>query len=150
MTSIRHIALFVPELREAEAFYKTVFGLKILMREAQLDDSKWYTLPPDKGWDDAEAAGIDLVMVALKRDAFILALFQGKPHPEVTIMEIGISMAAEEIAAILDRLPEAGELVESQSDDLMFIDPYGYRWHLWPVGVAFQSNGEGDGRWLEV
>lgn len=27
------------------------------MREAVRDDGRWYTLPADKGWEDAEAAG---------------------------------------------------------------------------------------------
>lgn len=88
MVTVGHIALFVPDLRKAENFYKYVFGMQLLMREAVLDDHKWYTLPKDKGWDDAVAAGIELGMTALRRDAFNLALFQGKPVPEDTVREI--------------------------------------------------------------
>lgn len=150
MITISHLALFVPDLREAETFYQHVFGMRLLMREAEQDDSLWYTLPPDKGWDDAEAAGIQLDMIALRRDAFVLALFQGKPVPKDTVLEIGISMPANEIAAIRDRLPDTVELVNHEYGDLMFDDPFGYRWHLWLEGKVFRSNGESSGRWLEV
>jgi catechol 2,3-dioxygenase-like lactoylglutathione lyase family enzyme len=150
MVTVGHIALFVPDLREAETFYQHVFGMHLLMREAELDNHLWYTLPTDKGWDDADAAGIELGMLALRRDAFVLALFQGKPVPEDTVLEIGISMTAEAIAAARDRLPDTVELVKHERGDLMFRDPFGYLWHLWLAGKAFRSNGESSGRWLEV
>jgi catechol 2,3-dioxygenase-like lactoylglutathione lyase family enzyme len=150
MVSIGHIALFVHDLQGAETFYQIVFGMKHLMRETELDDHLWYTLPPDKGWDDALAAGITLSMVALKRDDFILALFQGNPVPEETVLEIGINMAAGEIASVHDRLPDTVEIVNHEYGDLMFDDPFGYRWHIWPAGKEFRSNGESSGRWLAL
>jgi catechol 2,3-dioxygenase-like lactoylglutathione lyase family enzyme len=150
MVAIGPIALFVPDLQEAETFYQHVFDMHLLMREAVLDDDLWYALPAGKGWDDAEAVGIELGMLALRRDAFILALFQGNPVPEDTVLEIGIRMADEAIAAVRDRLPDAVEIAKHERGDLMFRDRFGYLWHVWPAGVAFQSNGEGEGRWLEV
>jgi len=89
-------------------------------------------------------------MLALKRDAFILALFQGNPVLEDTALEIGISMTVDAIAAVRDCLPATVELPKHARGDLMFRDRFGYLWHVWPPGVAFQSNGEGEGRWLEV
>jgi catechol 2,3-dioxygenase-like lactoylglutathione lyase family enzyme len=150
MVSFGHIALFVPDLRKAETLYQKTFDMQLLMREAVLDDQKWYTLPADKGWDDAKVSGVQLGMIALRRDAFVLALFQGKPLPEKTVLEIGIVMPAEAIATVRDRLPDTVELVEHSYGDLMFRDPFGYLWHMWPEGEAFQSNGDLAGRWLEV
>lgn len=150
MVAVGHIALFVSDLRQAESFYQQVFDMALLMRETPLEDQLWYTLPADKGWDDAEAAGIEIKMVALQRDAFVLALFQGKPDPEATILEIGVFMEQEESAALLDRLPDTAERVDHSYGDLMFKDPFGYLWHIRLVGVPFRSNGEGSGRWLEV
>jgi catechol 2,3-dioxygenase-like lactoylglutathione lyase family enzyme len=90
----KHIALFVPDLRAAEDFYGRVFGMDLLFRESDVDgEESWYALPPDKGWQDAERAGIDLAMVALKRDAFVLALFRGAPKPG-TLGEICFGLAA--------------------------------------------------------
>ena len=150
MVTVRHIALFVSDLREAESFFQQVFDMELLMRETVLDDQLWYTLPIDKSWEDAATAGIELNMIALKRDEFILALFQGNPTPVGTVLEIGVSMELEAIEAVQKRLPETATVVEHEYGDFMFVDPYGYLWHLWPAGVPFQSNGETSGRWLEL
>ena len=77
--SMRHIAIFVPDLRVAEEYYQRLFGMALICREAVLDDGQWYTLPPGKGWDDDRAAGITLDMVALRSGALVLALFVVPP-----------------------------------------------------------------------
>ena len=74
--SLRHIALFVPDLRAAERYYRSVFDMELIGREAELEDGLWYTLPFDKGWDEAESAGIELGMVGLRKDEFALAFVQ--------------------------------------------------------------------------
>ncbi len=79
-----------------------------------------------------------------------MTLFKGAPDPERTVLEIGVSMTVEAIAAVRDRLPKSIELVNHIYDDLMFGDPFGYRWHIWPEGEAFKSNGELTGRWLDI
>lgn len=66
ISSVRHIALFAPDLRSAEHYYQSVFDMKLIGREAELSDGLWYTLPFDKGWDEAEAAGIELSTATLK------------------------------------------------------------------------------------
>ena len=76
--SLRHIALVVPDLKAAEANYQPLFEMQLIGREAQLGDGLWYTLPFDKNWEDAEAAGIESGMLALRSGAFVLALFQGE------------------------------------------------------------------------
>ncbi|MGD9091830.1 MAG: hypothetical protein PVF74_03205 [Anaerolineales bacterium] len=55
---LRHIALVVPNLREAEVYYQSLFQMELIGREAELDDNQWYTLPVGKSWEVAEAAGI--------------------------------------------------------------------------------------------
>jgi catechol 2,3-dioxygenase-like lactoylglutathione lyase family enzyme len=151
MTSfIRHIALFVPDLRQAEAFYQSLFDMELIGREAELADGLWYTLPFDKGWEDAQAAEIKLGMVALQKDEIVLAFFQGKPAPEDTVLEIGLSMAAEAITNVHDHLPDTVALIQHERGDLLFKDPFGYTWHVWPADEAFLSNGESVGRWIEL
>ena len=86
--SIRHIALFVPDLREAEEYYQSLFGMELIGREAELEDGLWYTLPLDKSWDDAEAAGIELGMLALRKGEIVLALFSGDA-PQGQVFAIG-------------------------------------------------------------
>lgn len=148
--ALGHVALFVPDLRAAEGFYRHMFDMELLMRETELADHKWYTLPPDKGWGEAIAVGIELGMVALRRDDFVLALFHGNPAPRDTVLEIGIMMYPDEILAVRDRMPESATLVVDEYGDIMIDDPYGYRWHARTAGDAFRSNGESSGRWLEL
>ena len=146
--TVRHIALFVPDLRAAEDFYRRVFGMQLLMREAQLDDGKWYTLRPDKGWDDAEAAGIEVGMLALKRDEFVLALFRGDIPPG-QVYAIGLSMSSGAIAEIRAGLPSSVQVETDEQSNLVFQDPYRITWQI-HTELEFQSNGEIAGRWLDV
>ena len=72
-SSVLHTALFVPHLRRAESYYQLIFDMELIGREAELADGQWYTLPFDKAWEGADAAGIELGMVCLRTDDFGLA-----------------------------------------------------------------------------
>ena len=147
-TALRHIALVVPDLRAAEAYYQPLLGMRLIGREAQLDDGLWYSLPPDKGWVDAEAAGIKLGMLALRRGAFVLALMEGDVQPG-QVYAIGLSMNPQEIAEVRARLPANAEVERNDPDSLVFRDPYGITWQI-GTGGDFQTSGEFTGRWLKV
>ncbi len=41
MTTLRHIALLVPDLRAAEQYYQAVFEMEVIGREALLKDGLW-------------------------------------------------------------------------------------------------------------
>jgi catechol 2,3-dioxygenase-like lactoylglutathione lyase family enzyme len=142
----KHIALFVPDLRAAEGYYRALFRMELLFREARTADD-WGTLPIGKEWEDAERAGIELAMVALRRANFVLALFQGAPQPG-TVLEICFGLPPEEIAAVMSRLPHDAVLVSDT--EAKFDDRFGYRWALDEPGADFRSNGEAAGRWLAV
>jgi len=122
-SSLRHIALFVPDLRRAESYYQSVFDMELVGREAELADGQWYTLPFDKGWEEAEVAGLELGMLALRKDEFGLALFRGNlPAGQVNV--IGPRMHIEEIARVRARLPDNTQVLEDEPDYLEFRDPY--------------------------
>ena len=53
---LRHIALVVPDLQEAEEYYQSLFQMDLIGRETELDDGLWYTLQAGKGWEEAQAA----------------------------------------------------------------------------------------------
>lgn len=144
----RYIALFVPDLRAAESFYRHVFGMELLFREGTID-GEWGTLPLDKGWEEAEAAGIELEMLALARDDFVLPLFQGTPSPG-TVLEICLGSTGDEIEAVRSRLSDGVPILEHGEGFLQFDDPFGHRWTLQPHQIPFLSNGEHSGRWLDV
>jgi len=42
ISSLRHIALVVPDLRAGEDYYRSVFGMGLIGREAELADGLWY------------------------------------------------------------------------------------------------------------
>jgi catechol 2,3-dioxygenase-like lactoylglutathione lyase family enzyme len=144
----RYVALFVHDLRAAESFYRQVFGMGLLFREGKLA-GEWGTLPLDKGWEDAEAAGVELGMLALARDDIVLPLFQGTPSPG-TVLEICLGFTNEEIESVRSRLTADVTIREHEEGFLHFDDPFGYRWTLQPHEIPFLSNGEHSGRWLEV
>ncbi len=123
ISSLRHIAVFVPDLRAAEHYYQSVFDMELIGREAELSDGLWYTLPFDKGWDEAEAAGIELGMLALRKDEFVLALFRGDAPPG-QIYVISLAMPTEEMAKVRARLPQDAQVSEDAPDRLEFRDPY--------------------------
>jgi catechol 2,3-dioxygenase-like lactoylglutathione lyase family enzyme len=147
--AVRHIALFVPDLQEAEAYYQRLFGMELIGREAHLEDDLWYTLPPDKAWKDAEAAGIEISMLALKRGSLVLALFPGNPRPGQIYM-IGLNMPSREIGRIRKRLPRDAEVWEDEPKALTFRDRYAIIWQIYASGTGFQSSGQAQGRWLDL
>jgi catechol 2,3-dioxygenase-like lactoylglutathione lyase family enzyme len=148
-TSLRHIALFVPDLQAAERYYQSVFNMELIGREAELADGFWYTLPFDKGWDEAEAAGIKLDMLALRKDEFALALFRGDaPAGQVNV--IGIRMPIEEIASVRARLPGDTQVLEDEPDYLEFRDPYQITWQIMFPGSKFSTAGVFANRWLKL
>lgn len=146
--SVSHIALFVPNLQEAERFYKDLFEMELIGREVEKEDGLWYTLPFDKGWEDATAAGIDVGMSALRRGKFVLALFRGA-HPPGQVFAIGLSATEEEIKAIYERLSPDIKIEEFQPGRLEFLDPYHITWQI-AVEPTFRTAGDFANRWLVI
>lgn len=146
---VRHIALVVPDLREAEAYYQSLFQMDLIGREAELEDGEWYTLPPDKSWADVEAAGIKLDMLALRKGGIVLALFVG-PNPLGQVFAIGLAMPREQVDEVRKQVSPEVEVTRDRDGYFHFRDRYGILWQLMPPGDEFLMNGDISGRWLEV
>ena len=149
MSSLRHIAVFVPNLRSAEHYYQSVFDMELIGREAELSDGLWYTLPFDKGWDQAKAAGIELGMLALRNGDFVLALIKGDV-PQGQVFAIGLSLPEEEIARVRGRLPADVEVFEDSADRLAFRDRYQITWQISVPGNEFRTAGDFANRWIRL
>lgn len=147
--SFRHLALVVPNLRVAEEYYQLIFDMELIGREAKLNDGVWYTLPFDKGWAAAEAAGIELGMLALRKDQFVLALFKGGASPG-QVCFIGLKMPSEEIAKVKDRLPKDAEMSDSGPDYLEFRDPFQIVWQISVPESEFRTSGHSANHWLKL
>lgn len=153
MTRYRHVALLVPDLRAAEEYYVDVFGMEVLFREGPLERGglsaeSWGTLPPDHGWDEAGSAGVEIGMVVLQRDDFILPLFASQPAG-VQTYAIGLIMQRDEIEAVRTRLPGDASIETHSRGWLAFVDRFGVRWQLSDT-AAFRSSGETRGVWRDV
>ena len=143
------IALYVKDLKEAEEYYQSLFGMDVITREAPMDDGIWYALPPGKGWADLEKAGIELGMLALRRDDFVLALFSGEPKPG-QIFTIGLSMTADEMDELHSRLPENQVATYEEGRMLHFNDKYDLHWQIYLAPHIFKSTGETTGNWMNL
>jgi catechol 2,3-dioxygenase-like lactoylglutathione lyase family enzyme len=149
---IKHVALHVPDLQQAEGFYQRVFDLDVVTREALTrssltEDEPWAQLPHTATWDDARLAGLEIQMVGLRRGELLLALFPGDPRPG-TLFLVAIVATPEEITAVRSRLPADTPVEVDQVDALTFLDPFGHRWQL--CGPGFMGPGDAHGCWLEI
>ncbi|HEX2281695.1 MAG TPA: VOC family protein [Thermomicrobiales bacterium] len=147
----RHVAISVPDLEEAERYYRRLFDMEVITREALMPDGD-RQLPPDKDWTDARQAGIDLYMIALRRGGFVLALFdEGSPALEQATVArrrlfVGLVMDATEIDHLRERLDDT-ELWDDDSGG--FRDQYGIIWQP-SSSDRFTGSGESSGRWITV
>ncbi len=148
LTSVSHIALFVPDLQEAEKYYKDLFDMELIGREMLEKDGLWYTLPFHKGWEDVRAAGLDLHMTALRKGKFALALFRGTTPPG-QVFAIGLSASGEDIESIHERLQTDIEIEEFRPDRLEFTDPYQITWQI-AVEPVFRTAGDFADRWIAI
>ena len=148
MTSVSHIALFVPDLQEAEKFYMDLFDMELIGREIEKDNGLWFSLPFNKGWEDAKAGGIELDMTALRKGNFVLALFRGtQSYGQVFV--IGLKATKEDIKTIHDKLTPDIEVEEFHEDRLEFIDPYRITWQI-AVEPVFLTSGDFTNRWINI
>lgn len=143
----KHVALMVSDLRAAEDFYRETFGMDVLGRESWGEDGMSYALRPDKGWDEAEAAGVDLQFAALYRGDVVLALIAGDAQPG-QVFALGLVMDAGEIADVRAQLSDEGVLAD-EPEFLEFFDPFGIRWQI-STSREFLHAGQIADRWLEI
>jgi catechol 2,3-dioxygenase-like lactoylglutathione lyase family enzyme len=147
----RHLAIHVPDLRTAEAYYCGLFDLAIMFREARVSDGgdhDWAQLRPGQGWAEAEAAGVEIGMVALGSDDFVLALFPDEPSPG-QVFAVGVVTTEEKIAGVRSRLTDNDQVLSSEPGWLDFVDSYQLHWQL-ASSPEFVGSGDVADRWLDL
>jgi hypothetical protein len=147
----RHLAIHVPDLREAEAYYLGLFELSVLLREALASGGEpddWVQLRPDQSWTEAEAAGVEVGMVALSSNDFVLALFPGHPSPG-QIFAVGVVMNEEEITGVRSRLTDVEHVLSFEQGWLDFVDRFQLHWQL-AASPDFVGSGDATDRWLNT
>ena len=78
---IDFLAIYVPELKQSEQYYRQLYDMEVITREVERGNGLWYALPKDKGWADAGKVGIEIGILALRREEFVLAMFPCDPIP---------------------------------------------------------------------
>jgi catechol 2,3-dioxygenase-like lactoylglutathione lyase family enzyme len=150
--SVTHVALRVPGLRQAEGYYRELFGLEVAFREAPTAEG-WRTLPFDAGWEEAETAGIELGLSVLRRDAFVVALEAADEETDSDhklLSHIGLLVSEDELVGLRQRTNRLPCDVVLERDDLLILeDAHGVRWEI-TTSQQLRSNGEARGAWLEV
>jgi catechol 2,3-dioxygenase-like lactoylglutathione lyase family enzyme len=154
LRSFTHVALRVERLREAETFYRALFGLDVAWREAETPRG-WYTLPEAAGWDDAETAGIDLSIVMLYRDGVRLALeVVEHVHDDGQLSHVGVFADEDELQRLRGVAREVRcDVVVDRPTALVFDDPFGVRWELNTFAYndpPRMSTGARTGNWLTL
>jgi catechol 2,3-dioxygenase-like lactoylglutathione lyase family enzyme len=154
LRSFTHLALRVERLREAEAFYRTLFLMEVAFREAETPDG-WGTLPDLADWDDAEQAGIQLGLVMLHRDGIRLALEAADAvAQDGQLSHVGVFVDEQEMERLRQvAAPSGCRIVTDRERALVFDDPFGVRWELNTFAYddpASLSTGARIGFWLDV
>lgn len=151
---VTHLALRVGDLQKAEASYSNLFGLEVAFREAKTSDG-WRTLPQDKSWADAQAAGIELDMVMLHREGFVLALAKTDTPAIGGILDhIGLQVDEEELVRLRKQAANLGyELLIDNPETFVFEDSFRVRWEITTEPYSDPpslSNGASTSRWLKL
>ena len=121
--TLEFVALFVPDLKRAEEYYRTLFEMEVITREAPREDGYWYALPERKDWQDLENAGIEIGMLAVRRDNFVLALFLSDPV-KGQVFAFGLSMTPAQIDSLHSRITMENVLRNEEGSLLHFRDIY--------------------------
>ena len=151
---VTHIALRVEDLQKAEVFYRTLFWLKVAFYEAETSDG-WRALPQGKSWADAQAAGIELDLVMLYREGFVLALARTDALTIGGALDhIGLWMDEEEIFCLRKQATDLGcKIRHDRPLSIVFEDPYQIKWEIstYPYDdPPSLSNSAQRGRWLKL
>jgi hypothetical protein len=100
-------------------------------------------------WDDALAAGVEIHMVALRRDDLCSHSFAAHPS-QARSHEVSIALDPAEIDRLRERPPAGLEILEHDDGFLRFEDPFGFVGVLQRQDAEFRSSGQIAGRWLDV
>lgn len=148
--AIDHLAFRVTSLQEAENYYCDLFGLEVLFREASADGG-WASLPDGAGWEEAKAAGIELKITFLARDAFKMALEKSEGvSASGRLSHVCLKVDGEELAHLRSQaMKRHCQFSADRATYINFDDRYGVRWEITSAN-DLQSNGIGHGRWLNL
>ena len=146
---LHHLVLRIPDLGEAESFYRDLFDLDVLFREGS-KDGEFGALPDGLDWEAATEKGVEPGMSFLGRDEFALALMEDsveqrptneasgrRPQAESAsnaeagrLDHLALELDADDRDAIRDRAADLDCEFEAKSHAVFVTDRYGVEWEL--------------------
>ena len=130
VAGLHHAVLKVPDLREAETYYRDLFDMSVLFREGTKDGT-YGKVPDGADWPTATAHGVEPGMSFLRRDGFVLALAADPETAEPTRFDhVGLEIDLADLGSIASRAASMGCGVEERETSAFVTDRYGVEWEL--------------------
>jgi catechol 2,3-dioxygenase-like lactoylglutathione lyase family enzyme len=145
---ISHFGITVADVLAAERLYAQLFGMSVYVREA-LTPRGWRSLDPDLTPEAAEAFGLSIGMVVLRRGQFALSL-QQETETRITLLEhAAIIVPAPEFEALKARVVQFGlTLLQDTPSRFVFADPNGMIWEITDADILLTAKDMGHG-WVD-
>lgn len=141
---VHHLVMLVDDVPNGESYYKELFDLEVLFREAALDGEPG-TVPDEVSWDEALGKGVTPYMSFLGRDEFYVAVAGSEGQQGTGRLDhIALAVDDEAFEAITERADSLGcDVEENAPHHRVFRDRYNVEWELnakaRPPGQAFEE-----------
>lgn len=135
---LHHVEVAVPDLSEAEGYYRELFDMAVLFREGTLDGRRG-KVPDGLDWDTATAHGVEPHRSVLGRDEFALALVADAASEPARPGTIALSIDLADLGPVAGRAASMGCGVEERETGAVIADRYGFEWELTAAGFPPSS-----------
>lgn len=131
INGVHHLVLLVDDVPDGESYYRELFNLEVLFREAALDDEPG-TVPENVTWNEALNRGVTPYMSFLGRDEFYMAVASAAAQQGTGRLD-HIALAVDDRAfdVITERADSLGcDVEENAPHHRIFTDRYDVEWEL--------------------
>lgn len=130
VAGLHHAVLNVPDLPEAEAYYRELFDMSVLFREGTKDGT-YGKVPDGIDWATAMAHDVSPGMSFLRRGGLVLALANDPEAAEPTRFDhVGLDIDLDDLGPIASRAASMGCGVEERETAAFITDRYGVEWEV--------------------
>ncbi|WP_254547202.1 VOC family protein [Halomarina pelagica] len=131
VNGVHHLVLSVDDVPDGESYYRELFDLAVLFREAGIDGDPG-TVPDDVSWEEAINRGVTPYMSFLGRDEFYMAVADISDQQGTGRLDhIALAVDDEAFDEITERADSLGCNVEENAPHhRVFLDRYDVEWEL--------------------
>jgi catechol 2,3-dioxygenase-like lactoylglutathione lyase family enzyme len=144
-----HIGLVLPDIRQAEDFYRSLFGMEVVCREA-ITPAGWKTLDQSIGWERANELGLDIAMIVLAKLPFALAIERSNAGEVVAPSHTGLFIAEPAFSKVKTEVLQMGLPYKSDIPQrFVFTDPFQVWWEITSDTKLYTARDRGAG-WIDA